>query len=171
MGKLISSKRAQAVLEYAVVLGIVALALGMMQVYLMRGIQAGVKIAADEIGLQEDSVELSVELNSAKELDSAKEFDVAEVNKQRSVVRSESASTHTITHGAGGGQTAAETYSNEIIKVDETNPSCSKSWYGWRKKHEKPDEAETSLTVLGPGGSPDTPFSGEAYSPDKEYGE
>ncbi len=47
-------KKAQVVFEYAIVLALVALALSMMQLYIRRGIQVGVKIATDEIGRQED---------------------------------------------------------------------------------------------------------------------
>lgn len=54
----LTHNKGQAIFEYAVILAIVALALGMMQVYLRRGIQAGIKIAADELGQQEGSVEL-----------------------------------------------------------------------------------------------------------------
>ena len=50
--------RAQVIFEYALILALVGLALGMMRVYLKRGIQAGIKIAADEIGAQGDYREL-----------------------------------------------------------------------------------------------------------------
>lgn len=58
MPRLTSHNRAQVIFEYAIILALVALALGMMRVYLKRGIQAGIKIAADEIGAQGDYREL-----------------------------------------------------------------------------------------------------------------
>ena len=42
----------QAIVEYAVLIGIVAAALVTMQTYIKRGIQAGIKVAADQIGDQ-----------------------------------------------------------------------------------------------------------------------
>ena len=58
MSSLTSQNRAQVIFEYAIILALIALALGMMRVYLKRGIQAGIKIAADEIGAQGDYREL-----------------------------------------------------------------------------------------------------------------
>jgi len=58
MPRLASHNRAQVIFEYAIILALVALALGMMRVYLKRGIQAGIKIAADEIGAKGDYREL-----------------------------------------------------------------------------------------------------------------
>ena len=45
-------KKAQSMLEYALVIGIIAAALAAMQLYFKRTIQATVKVAADEIGGQ-----------------------------------------------------------------------------------------------------------------------
>ena len=45
----------QVTFEYAIIIGIVITALTLMQVYIRRGIQAGIQVAADEIGLQEES--------------------------------------------------------------------------------------------------------------------
>lgn len=46
---------AQSVIEYAILIGIVASALMAMQVYIKRGVQAGIKVSADEL-LGEQSV-------------------------------------------------------------------------------------------------------------------
>jgi len=45
-------KKAQSILEYVTLIGIIAAALAAMQIYFQRGIQATVKAAADEIGSQ-----------------------------------------------------------------------------------------------------------------------
>jgi len=42
-------------LEYVIVVGVVIVALVAMQVYMKRGIQAVIKVAADELGEQENS--------------------------------------------------------------------------------------------------------------------
>jgi len=49
----ILNNRGQNIIEYTLILGIVVLALSAMQTYVRRGIQAGIKIAADELGPQE----------------------------------------------------------------------------------------------------------------------
>lgn len=51
-------RKAQSILEYAIVLGIVAIALSAMSLYFRRGIQAVVKVAADEAGNQKDAEEI-----------------------------------------------------------------------------------------------------------------
>lgn len=48
--------KAQSILEYVVLLGIVGMALGMMQLYFKRSIQAAVKVAADQIGDQREGL-------------------------------------------------------------------------------------------------------------------
>mgnify|MGYP001588876000 CR=1 FL=1 len=53
--------KAQVILEYIVVLSIVALALAAMQLYLRRGIQAAIKVAADEVGEQGEAQEIDPE--------------------------------------------------------------------------------------------------------------
>jgi phage gp16-like protein len=53
--------RAQSILEYAVVLALVAAALTTMQHFFKRAIQASIKIAADQIGKQEDSEDVDLE--------------------------------------------------------------------------------------------------------------
>jgi Flp pilus assembly pilin Flp len=45
---------AQSVLEYAVILALVAVALTIMQLYFKRGVQSAIKFAADQVGTQED---------------------------------------------------------------------------------------------------------------------
>jgi hypothetical protein len=49
------NRRAQGILEYVVILGIVATALMAMSLYFRRGIQAAVKVATDEMGGQSDA--------------------------------------------------------------------------------------------------------------------
>lgn len=49
----------QSVLEYVIILGIVAIALAAMLLYFRRGIQSVVKIAADELGNQEDAEDIN----------------------------------------------------------------------------------------------------------------
>jgi len=51
-------RKAQSILEYAIVLVLVALALAGMAMYFRRGIQSVVKIAADEAGNQKDAEEI-----------------------------------------------------------------------------------------------------------------
>ena len=46
--------RAQSIIEYALILGIVAIALSAMQLYFRRSLQAAIKLAADDIGSQRD---------------------------------------------------------------------------------------------------------------------
>lgn len=48
-------KKAQVILEYSLVIGLVLAALLAMQLYAKRGIQAVIKIASDEIGSQTES--------------------------------------------------------------------------------------------------------------------
>jgi hypothetical protein len=52
------TKIGQTTFEYAIIIGIVVTALTMMQVYIRRGIQAGIQVAVDEIGIQEGAVEI-----------------------------------------------------------------------------------------------------------------
>lgn len=42
--------KAQSILEYAILIGIIAAALSTMQIYLRRGIQSVIRAAADEVG-------------------------------------------------------------------------------------------------------------------------
>jgi len=46
----------QAIVEYAILIGIVTAAIVGMQVYAKRGIQAGIKLAADQVGNQLDGI-------------------------------------------------------------------------------------------------------------------
>jgi len=55
MLKIKQNSKAQSITEYAVLLGIVSLALIGMQVYMKRGLQAAVKDAANELGPQENA--------------------------------------------------------------------------------------------------------------------
>lgn len=55
------NRKGQSIIEYAVILGLVVAGLTAMQVYIKRGIQAGIKVAADELGPQEKAEELDPE--------------------------------------------------------------------------------------------------------------
>ena len=107
-----NTKRGQALFEYAVIIGVVVLALGMMQVYVRRGNQAGIKIAADELGRQEDSVEL----------------DSTKGTVQSSQVRSLSAATYQRQLNYGGSSTINVNEQNEIVA-----PSQSEYWSNWEE--------------------------------------
>ena len=50
--------KSQSILEYAIVLGVVIVALSAMSLYFRRGIQSVIKVAADEVGNQSDSEEI-----------------------------------------------------------------------------------------------------------------
>lgn len=52
--------KAQSILEYAVVLAAVVTALVGMQLFFKRGIQASLKLAADQIGAQQDSADVDI---------------------------------------------------------------------------------------------------------------
>jgi len=45
---------AQSIIEYAIIIAIVSSALAAMQVYIKRGLQAQIKVTADELGTQDD---------------------------------------------------------------------------------------------------------------------
>ncbi len=92
-------KYGQVVFEFAIILAIVAVALAMMQLYLRRGIQAGIKIAADELGQQSGSVELDMEAGTVSE----------------SLTRMDSESSRTIAHGLGGAHALTMIETSEII--------------------------------------------------------
>ena len=57
----LGKSQAQSLSEYAIVLGIVASVFLVMQVYMKRGIQAVIKVAADEIGQQKEAEEIDIE--------------------------------------------------------------------------------------------------------------
>lgn len=48
--------KAQSIIEYVILLVVIGAALSAMQLYFRRGIQAAVKLAADEVGNQADGV-------------------------------------------------------------------------------------------------------------------
>ncbi len=52
-GNKLQKNKAQSIIEYSVLLGLVVAAFVGMQVYLKRGIQAAVKISADQLGSQQ----------------------------------------------------------------------------------------------------------------------
>lgn len=51
------TRAGQAIAEYAILLGVVAAALAIMQAYAKRGLQAGIKAAADQVGDQLNGIE------------------------------------------------------------------------------------------------------------------
>ncbi len=51
--------KGQSIMEYAIVLGVVAIALASMSLYFRRGIQSVVKAAADEAGNQTDAEDIN----------------------------------------------------------------------------------------------------------------
>jgi hypothetical protein len=77
-------KNAQAISEYLVLITVIAAALGMMQLYFRRSIQAVVKIAADEVGSQKQG---------AADYD----YDFEWKERQNSLVNTTSSSTDTET--------------------------------------------------------------------------
>ena len=107
----ICTNRGQAVFEYAVILGIVVLALSLMQTYVRRGIQAGIKVAADELGTQQGSVEQDPSKGTVQE---------SSINSSASV-RQTSAVT------AGGASS---------LSLDEktTASGSSEYWSNWQKE-------------------------------------
>jgi Flp pilus assembly pilin Flp len=99
----------QAILEYGILIGIVTAALVTMQTYIKRGVQAGIKVAADQLGDQRKGTE---------------EVDLSFVWKKKG--RSEIT---TITH-ASGNPTAPATRSVEsksggarVYRTDEVTTS------------------------------------------------
>lgn len=104
------SGKGQITFEYAIIIGLIAAALTMMQVYLRRGIQAGIKIAADEIGLQEDFENLDIKKGylDNSTVEQATVDDVHTENPQ--VIPT----VHTIEYQADGAQT---TVLNEQLSV------------------------------------------------------
>lgn len=53
-------RKAQALIEYAMVIGVVSAAFIAINVYMKRGIQAQIRISADELGKQEESEEFDL---------------------------------------------------------------------------------------------------------------
>lgn len=48
------NRKAQSVVEYGILIGIVAAAILVMQTYMKRGVQAGIKVSVDEFADQKD---------------------------------------------------------------------------------------------------------------------
>lgn len=109
-------KRAQALTEYVLILGIVALALSGIRIYFERGIKSAVKLAADEFGNQDDAV--------TPEEDS--------ITTQHSLIhRTQDSSTQEIISNSGSGKLHSfNTLSNlSVLPLDEdgNNPSYTES--------------------------------------------
>lgn len=63
----ILANKGQSIMEYAIIISIVVIALSAMRVYVQRGIQATIKVAADQLGAQqdaEDDIEKGTQRNS-----------------------------------------------------------------------------------------------------------
>jgi Flp pilus assembly pilin Flp len=54
---ILKKRKGQGIIEYAIILGLIVAALSAMRVYIKRGIQAGIKVAADQLGSQENAEE------------------------------------------------------------------------------------------------------------------
>lgn len=48
--------KAQSIVEYAILIGVIFAALAAMQVYSRRGINAAIRVAADQVGTQDDAI-------------------------------------------------------------------------------------------------------------------
>jgi hypothetical protein len=133
---MINRQKGQSLLEYAIILGVVALALGSMQIYLRRGIQAGIKIAADELGLQKDAMEVvagGVDPTEYKDGD----IEPMEVLEQEIKVRSEAWAQRDVIHDGNGSQTVVINEYNKIVNVDADTPSTIRYWTNSKDRKEK----------------------------------
>lgn len=108
MLKLSKSKTGQSIFEYALILGIVGLALATMQVYLRRGIQAGIGMVADTVAPQAGSIELDRDKAIA----------------QQSTTRTTFDATYNVNYGDNY---QLGTDENTSVSYPETN----ESWSGW----------------------------------------
>lgn len=115
------TKRGQTVYEYAIIIGLVVLALSIMQVYLRRGIQAGIKLAADEVGLQKDSAGLET-------------FDPRKGTMLFSFIRSTSAAQNQLQHDGGGQRTEGVNENSEVLPLPDGTPSRSFSFMNWEEE-------------------------------------
>lgn len=70
--------KGQSIMEYAIIIGIVVIALSAMQVYVRRGIQATIKVAADQLGPQEYAVS-----DQGEQRESKSEIDTETTSTQR----------------------------------------------------------------------------------------
>lgn len=91
---------AQSILEYAIVLTIVTMALSVMSLYFRRGIQSVIKIAADDAGNQEEAEEI----DPLKGIKTASSFDRHTEMTQRKMVAqggSQISSANVVSTGSG----------------------------------------------------------------------
>lgn len=102
--------RGQAIAEYAILFGIVTMAILGMQVYAKRGLQASVKQFADQIGPQQDGL-----------VDTNPEFEWKRVGCSN--IDSQVSSTHIVAQGAGGTVNAA-TAQSATRSGTLSDPSC-----------------------------------------------
>lgn len=75
-------RRAQSVIEYSLVLAVVAAVFVAMQTYLKRSIQAGIRISADQLGNQEQGLEeVNAQKGVVETMNSQTTTPLSEVNK------------------------------------------------------------------------------------------
>jgi hypothetical protein len=106
------ARLAQSLLEYVYVVGIVAALLVAMQVYMTRGIQAGVKYAADELGSQE-----GLPLESRMVTEHASEYTEDTANSRTEQVGSGGSRLRTMDHttiSSGDSEQVTITYEGEV---------------------------------------------------------
>lgn len=122
-------QRGQSILEYAILIAVVIAALTAMQVYAKRGIQAGIKTAADQIGTQEDGMRYESGERRNRAVAAA-----GDVLDRQSATTADSSRAITQSQAAGGGvsraineQTSttgalaggASSYSRVVVEPDE----------------------------------------------------
>lgn len=102
------NSKGQSIIEYTTIIGLVVIALSAMQVYIKRGIQAGIKIAADE---------LTADIGGQQ---AAEETDPDKGRKTTSKIDTQTQSTQRIRLFQGGSQQ---------IDIDKTSSSYGESTY------------------------------------------
>ncbi len=100
-------KAGQVAMEYALIIGVAALALAGIRLYLLRGIQSAVKIAADEMGDQDTSIA----------------YDVNKGGLSSSKMRNAASSTTTTDSEKDGSRKTKLNSSSEVLPRDENTPS------------------------------------------------
>lgn len=96
----------QSTLEYAILIGVIGVSLSIMTLYFRRGIQAAVRVAADEVGRQQD----------------AEDVDVFNGTTTNATFRQMSESNQAVTKFEGGSQTSV---GNSFTKSNGTTSAFS----------------------------------------------